>query len=64
MEEPSCNNLSFNLQLDFPSQLDFLRVLDVRPVCFSRHLCCPTAPDLSYFLGRFYHLVVTACLFV
>ena len=32
--------------------------------CFSRHPCCPTAPDLSYFLGRFYHLVVTACLFV
>ena len=47
MEEPSCNNLSFNLQLDFPSQLDFLRVLFVWPVSrvtlvVQQHLTCPT----------------------
>ena len=39
--------------------LNCLRVLAVRPACFSRHdPCCPTTPHLSYFLGRFYHLVV------
>ena len=46
-------------------RLNCLRLLAVRPACFSRHdPCCPTTPDLSYFLGRFYHLVVAGCLFV
>ena len=31
---------------------------------FLCHRCRPTTPDLSYFLGCFYHLVVAVCLFV